>query len=186
MKLRNVLLVALASACLLTACDSAKKAGAEATVKTAETAFAAVSTEAQQYVPDQAKALQESLNQAKANLANGDYAAAIETAKGLPAQIQDVADAAKAKKEEFTAKWNDLNTTMPGLVGAVQGRFDTLKKTHKLPAGADDALASLKQAWGGASTSFQSGDLASAMEKATAAREKLADLQKLLGMKASS
>jgi hypothetical protein len=72
---------------------------------------------------------------------------------------------------------------MPGLVSAVQTKFDALKKTHKLPAGADDALSSLKQIWGDASTSMRSGDLSAAMDKATAAKDKLMDVQKMLGMK---
>ena len=82
---------------------------------------------------------------------------------GYPA----LTDAVKAKKDELTAKFNELNTSMPGLVSAVQTKFDALKKTHKLPAGADDALASLKQTWSDASTSMQSGDLSAAMNKAS-------------------
>lgn len=75
---------------------------------------------------------------------------------------------------------------MPGLLGAIQTKVDALKKHHALPAGAADALSGLKQTWGDASASFQSGDLSGATEKASAAKAKLADIQQMLGMKAAS
>ena len=176
-------LVLLASACFLTACDNAKKMGADAAIKAADTTLTPILAEAQKYVPDQAKAVSDSLQQAKASFANGDYSAALDAAKGLPDQAKALVDAVKAKKDELTAKFNELNTSMPGLVGAAQSKFDALKKSHRLPAGADDALASLKQTWGDASTSMKSGDLSAAMSKASAAKDKLMEVQKMLGMK---
>jgi hypothetical protein len=130
--------------------------------------------------------VQDSLQQAKASFSKGDYSVALDAARGLPERISSLRDAVKAKKDELTAKWNDLKDTMPGLVTAVQSRFDALKKKHALPAGADSELADLKQTWDDASSSFQSGDLSRAMEKASTAKEKLAEIQKMLRMKPSS
>ena len=183
---KSMLLVVLLNVCFFAACDGAKKTAAEAAVNAADSSFQSIAAEAQKYVPEQAKGVQDSLQQAKTALSNGDYSAALDVAKGLPEKISSLGDALKAKKDELTAKWNDLQSTMPGLVSAVQSKFDVLKKKHALPAGADSSLTGLKQAWGEASSSFQSGDLSSAMEKASAAKEKLADIQKMLGIKASS
>jgi phage shock protein A len=183
MKTNRILCAVLLSAAFFAGCSSAKKAAAEAAIKAGDTAFAPIAAEAEKYVPDQAKAFQDSMQQAKTNLANGDYTAALETSKDLPGKAKDLTEAVKAKKEELTSKWNEMSSTMPGLVSAVQSRMDTLKKTHRLPSGANDAFASLQQSWNGASSSFQSGDLSSAMQQATAAKEKLAEVQKTLGMK---
>ena len=72
---------------------------------------------------------------------------------------------------------------MPGLVSAVQTKVDALTKSHKLPAGAADSFASIKQSWTDASASFTSGQVADAMAKASAAKAKLTELQNTLGIK---
>jgi hypothetical protein len=186
MKMKNILTTVVLGVCFLSACDTAKKTAAEAAIQGANTAYTQIAGEAQKYVPEQAMAVQNTLQQARTSLGSGDYSAALDAAKGLPAQIKDLSDAVKAKKDELMAKWNDLNSSMPGLVSAIQSKVDALKKHHALPAGATDALAGLKQAWGNASAAFQSGDLSGAMEKASAAKAKLADMQQMLGMKAAS
>jgi hypothetical protein len=181
---RSIVVSALLTVLLLiAACDSAKKTAAEAAIKGAQTAYAAVADQASQYVPDQAKDVQASIQSAKEALDKGDYSAALDAAKGLPAKIKALADAASAKKDELTAKWNELSGSMPGLVQAVQTKVDALTKKHKLPAGAADDLTAVKQAWGDASSAFQSGKLQDAMAKATAAKEKLTQLQTMLGIK---
>ena len=76
-----------------------------------------------------------------------------------------------------------MSGSMPGLVATVQKKVDALTKSHKLPAGAADSLASVKQSWTDASTAFQSGQLSDAMAKASAAKAKLTELQTMLGMK---
>lgn len=183
MKTKLTLTAILAALMFFTACDNAKKVGADAAIKGAQTAYAAVADQANQYVPDQAKDVQTSIQAAKDAFDKGDYAGAFEAAKALPEKVKALETAAKAKKEELTAKWNELSTSMPGLVTAVQTKVDALTKSHKLPAGAADSLASIKQSWTDASTAFTSGQLSDAMAKATAAKAKLTELQTTLGMK---
>ena len=76
-----------------------------------------------------------------------------------------------------------MSASMPGLVAAVQTKVDAMTKTHKLPAGAADNFAAVKQAWGDASSAFQSGKIQDAMAKAGEAKEKISALQSMLGMK---
>jgi len=182
-KSKIVLCTILTGILFFTACDSAKKAAADEAIKAAQTAYGAVADQANQYVPDQAKDVQASIQAAKDAFDKGDYGAALDAAKTLPEKIKSLGAAAAAKKDELTAKWNDMSSSMPGLVSAVQTKVDALTKSHKLPAGAADDMAAIKQTWGDASSSFQSGKLQDAMAKASAAKEKLTQLQTMLGMK---
>jgi len=183
MKTKLALTAILAGLMFFTACENAQKTGADAAIKGAQTAYAAVADQANQYVPDQAKAVQTAIQSAKDAFDKGDYAGAFEASKALPGKLKDLAAAAAAKKDELTAKWKDMSGSMPGLVTAVQTKVDALTKSHKLPAGAADSLASVKQNWTDASTAFSSGQLSDAMAKASAAKAKLTELQTTLGMK---
>lgn len=183
MRTKLVFAAILAATMMFTACDSAKKTGADAAIKTAQTAYSAVADQANLYVPEQAKDVQASIQAAKDSFDKGDYAAAFDSAKALPGKVQDLAKAVDAKKTELTAKWNELSGSMPGLVSAVQSRVDTLTKSHKLPAGVGERLATVKQTWTDASAAFTSGQIPDALAKATAAKGMLTQLQTTLGMK---
>ena len=183
MKMKLALTALLAGIVLFTACDNAKKVGADAAIKGAQTAYSAVADQANQYVPDQAKDVQASIQSAKDAFDKGDYSAAFDAAKALPEKVKALQAAASAKKDELTAKWNDLSASIPGLVSAVQTKVDTLTKSHKLPAGAADSFASVKQTWTDASAAFTSGQIPDALAKASAAKTKLTELESKLGMK---
>jgi hypothetical protein len=183
MKMMLALTAILAGLLFFTACDNAKKTGADVAIKGAQTAYAAVADQANQYVPDQAKDVQTSIQSAKDAYDKGDYAAAFEAAKALPEKVKALATAAAAKKDELTAKWGELSGSMPDMVAAVQTKVDALTKSHKLPAGAGDTLTSIQQNWTDASAAFSSGQLSDALAKASAAKAKLTELQTTLGMK---
>jgi len=183
MKVKLALAAILAGMMFFTACENAQKTGADVAIKAAQTAYAAAADQARQYVPDQAKAVQDAIQSAKDAYDKGDYTAAFEASKALPGKIKDLEAAASAKKDELTAKWKDLSSSMPGLVSAVQTKVDALTKSHKLPAGAADSLASVKQTWTDASAAFSSGQIPDALAKASAAKEKLTELEAKLGMK---
>ena len=183
MKFRSLLVVSVASILSLAACDSAKKAGAEAAIKTAETAFSAVSGEASKYVPDQAKAVQDSLTAARTSLTNGDYEAAFNSAKDLPGKISDLAAAVKAKKDEMTAQWTSLSAELPKNLAEVQAKAAALTKSHKLPTGAGDKLMAVQQMWTDASSAFSGGNLTDAMAKANEVKDTLFSLRVMSNMK---
>ena len=182
-KTKLVLAVLLASLVCFTACQNAQKVGADTAIKAAQAAYAAVADQANQYVPDQAKDVQQAIQSAKDSFDKGDYSAAFEASKTLPDKVKALGDAATAKKDELTAKWKDMSDSMPKLVATIQTKVDTMTKTHKLPAGAADNFAAAKQTWTAASTDMQSGKLADAMAKASAAKEKLSQLATMLGIK---
>ena len=183
MKTKIVLAAILAGMMFSSACENAQKTGADVAIKSAQTACSTVADQANQYVPDQAKDVQTAIQSAKDAYDKGDYAAAFEASKALPDKVKALATAAAAKKDELTAKWGEMSGSMPGLVAAVQTKMDALTKSHKLPAGAADSMAAVKQSWTDASAAFSSGQLSDAMAKASAAKAKLAELQTTLGMK---
>jgi hypothetical protein len=183
MKTKLAVTAILAGTMLFTACENAQKTGADVAIKAAQTGYATVAEQANQYVPDQSKAVQDAIQSTKDAYDKGDYAAAFESAKTLPGKLKDLETAASAKKDELTAKWKDLSTSMPGLVGAVQAKVDALAKSHKLPAGAADNLASVKQAWTDAAATFTSGQIPDAVAKASAAKAKLTELATSIGVK---
>ena len=183
MKTKLVLIAMLAGILSFIACDDAQKTGADVAIKSAQTAYAAIADKANQYVPDQSQAVQAAIQSTKDAYDKGDYAAAFESAKTLLGKVKDLATAASAKKDELMAKWNDLSAKMPGLVATVSSKVDALKKTHKLPAGAADTLASVKQGWTDASAAFTSGQIPDALAKASAAKDKLMELEPKLGIK---
>ncbi|MFZ0684463.1 MAG: hypothetical protein WAM89_02890 [Terriglobales bacterium] len=183
MKTKLVLAALLAGMMLFTACENAQKTGADVAIKGAQTAYAAVADQANQYVPDQTKDVQTAIQSAKDAYDKGDYAAAFEASKALPDKVKALAAAALAKKDELTAKWKDLSGSLPEMVTTVQTKVDALTKSHKVPAGAADTLASIKQTWTDASTAFTSGQIPDAVAKASAAKDKLIQLETTLGIK---
>jgi hypothetical protein len=167
-----------------------QKAPAEAAIKTAQDSFNAVSVDAQKYVPDQARAIQDALTSAQTAATNGDYAAALTQAQALPAQISALGPAIAARKTALSAEWTSLSASVPAMLDALKTRVATLTKTRRLPTGvtkdavdnAEAGLANATQSWAEAAAASASGDLATAMEKASAVKTKLTDLMASINM----
>jgi hypothetical protein len=183
MKTKLIAIVIVAGMMFFSACSNAHKTDADAAIKSAQTSYAAVADEANEYVPDQSKAVQAAIQSAKDSFDKGDYEAADDASKTLAGKIQDLTKAKDAKKADLTAQWNDLSGSIPGLVTEDQKKVDALTKRHKLPKGAADSFASAKQSWADASAAFASGKLPDAVAKATEAKTKLTDVQTALGAK---
>ena len=185
----SLAIILLASTVMLSACAS-DKGPAEVAIKAAEEAVNAVKGEAAKYVPDQVKSLEGALAAVKDKFAKEDYKAAIPEATALTAKAKEVAEAAKAKKEELTKSWTDLSGGVPKMVEAVQSRVDMLSKSKKLPANltaekfaeAKSALAAAKEEWTKADESFKAGNAAEAVSMANSVKEKAAKAMELLGM----
>lgn len=165
------------------ACQT-QKVPAETAYKAAETAWTAVSAEATKYAPDQAKAISEALAKAKAALANGDYAAVLKDTTDLPAKIAEVSKTIAAKKDEWTAAWKTLDSTLGSGLTAVQAKVEELSKAKKLPKGvekaavegAQTALAAAQQTFADAKTAFQNADYEGALAGANKVKAELAKI----------
>lgn len=183
------IIVAVLFAFSLAACSSGK-APAEQAIKAAEEAFNAAKGEAVKYVPDQVKTVEDALNAAKDSFAKKDYAAATSAATSVAAKAKELIAAAAAKKDELTKSWEDLSGGLPQMLDAVKSRVDILSKSKKLPAnldkekfeGAQSGLAEATKVWDEANSAFKEGNLANAVAKATAVKEKASEIMAALGM----
>ncbi len=189
---RNFFSLAIAlfvSAIMLIACAS-DKGPAEQAIKAAEEAINSSKAEAVKYIPDEVKSLESALTALKDKFAKKEYKAAISEAQSLTGKAKGLVDAAKAKKEELTKTWTDLNQGLPKMVEAIQSRVDILSKSKKLPANltaekfaeAKSGLAAAKEEWGKALESFKTGSLADAVSVANSVKEKAVKVMEILGL----
>jgi len=183
-------IIVLACCFGLIACSTAK-APADAAIKATEEALAAVKSDASAYIPDQLKAVEDSLASAKQSFQKGEYEQALNGAKDLAAKAKDLAAAAAAKKDELTKSWQDMSGGLPGMVAAIQKRVDILSKSRRLPAGIDkdkfeaakSDLASITQTWTEATSAFNGGNLMDAVAKAGTVKDKAVEIMNVIGMK---
>lgn len=168
---------------LVAGCAS-DKGPAEVAIKAAEEALKSVKTEAAKYVPDDLKKFEDALKAAKDNFNKGDFKAALDGAKDLAAKAKDLGAAAAAKKTELTKSWEELNASIPKATEELKAKIDSLSKAKKLPAGVEkSALDAAKagydevvKAAGEASEAFKAGNIADAVAKAKAIKDKVGEL----------
>jgi hypothetical protein len=168
---------------LLVGCEDAKKTTADTAIKGAQTAYAEIADQADRFVPDQARDVRAAIQAAQDAFNNRNYSEAFEHSRTLPVKVKALKTATLARKNELTAQWNEMDQSMRELLEAIQPRVDALTKKRRLPKGVADRLASAKQTWTDASAAFTSGQLLDAIEKASAAKAVLAELQARLGIK---
>jgi len=183
---KNLAFVSLA-ALVAVACG---KGPAQAALTAADAAVSSARAEGEKFVPEQFKALADAAAAAKAKFDGGDYKGALEAAQGLPAQAQTVIAAAEAKKTELMESWKAMEGSLPGMVGDIQKKVMELSAARRLPAGLDkEGLESAKTGlegatalWAEAGAAFSSGDLMTAVAKATEVKTSAEELMSRLGM----
>src|SRR5262245_21795964 len=110
---------------VLAACTNYKEP-AQAAISAAETAIQGIAADAEKYVPDEFKGLQDKLAAAKASFDKGEHKQALEAAKALPAEVDRAAADATAKKKEvmdaMSAEWATLTADVPQMVAAISSR----------------------------------------------------------------
>jgi hypothetical protein len=174
-----VMLSAVAIAALALVACASDRGPAEQAIKAAEDAFNVVKTEAVQYVPEQAKAVETQIASAKASLEKGDYKAVLTAAPDITGKATALRAAVAAKKAELEAKkkeleakvavltkeWEDMSAGLPKMVAALESRVSILDQAKKLPAklekttveAAKAGLAEVKRAWSDAQEAFKGG-----------------------------
>jgi hypothetical protein len=192
MKLKKCLIPVLfiVISVFLGACGAANKEPAAAAIKAAEDAFNAVKGEAMKYVPDKANDVEDAIIIAKASFDKGNFDAALETAKPIPEKVKVLTTAVEAKKVELTKSWGQTSSGMPGMLDAIKERLDVLSASKKLPKTLDKAKLEGAKAdyeaaakmWDEAKSTFSGGNMADAIAKAKAAKEKVMEVMNNLGM----
>jgi len=141
------------------------------------------SADAQKYIPDQFAQAQGKVAGLTASYEKQDYAAVLAGAPAVLAEVNGLAGAATAKKDEIAKavgnEWRSLAASVPQSLSAVKTRVDELSKTKHAPKGVDlgaakSGLADAQSAWDKAEEAFKSGDPADAVTAAKDAQTKVA------------
>jgi hypothetical protein len=147
------------------------------------TTLDSVSADAQKYVPDQFAQAQGKVAALTASFEKKDYAAVVAGAPAVLAEVNGLAGAAAAKKDEIVKalgnEWRDLAASVPQSLSAAQTRIAALSKTKHVPkdmnlGAAKSGLADATSAWDKAQAAFKSGNAADAVAAAKEAKGDLA------------
>jgi hypothetical protein len=145
-------------------------------------ALTAATPDAQKYVPDQLASAQSDVAKLTASFDKKDYAAVVAGAPGVLAEVNGLAGASTAKKDETLKvlgnEWRSLAASIPQSVTAVQARIDALSKTKHVPKDLDlgaakSGLADATSAWEKAQSAFGSGNAEDAVTAAKDAKSKV-------------
>jgi hypothetical protein len=174
--------LALYSAAFLIAACANQMEPAKNALDNINTSLAAASADAQKYVPDQLSSAQSNVAALTASFDKKDYAAVVAGAPAVLAEVNGLAGAAAAKRDEILKalgnEWRSLAASIPQSVTAVQTRIDDLSKTKHVPkdidlAAAKSGLADATAAWDKAQSAFKSGDAPDAVPLAKDALSKV-------------
>jgi hypothetical protein len=174
----------VATALLLPACGS-QKAAAEAAMAQTVQAYDAIKTQAGNIVPDEAKAIEDGIAAATAQLQGRDYKGALAAATSLGARVKELADSLPEKTAQAQSAWAELAGSIPGTLATLDKKLKGLKVPAPGTPHADEApmvvLSHLKDGWSDAQAAAQAGRLAEAVNKANDVRsgavKLLTDLQ---------
>jgi hypothetical protein len=142
----------------------------------------AASADAQKYVPEKLASAQSKVAELTAYFDKKDYAAVVTGAPAVLAEVNGLAGAAAAKKDEILKalgnEWRSLAASVPQSVTAVQTRIDALSKTKHVPKDIDltaakSGLADATSAWEKAQSAFKSGNAPDAVTAAKDAKSKV-------------
>ena len=192
MKNRQVSLLTctLGISLLLGGCGNASHDATEAAINAAQTAINASKGAAEKFAPEQVKAAQDAVDEARRTLAKNDYTAALKGAQDAAQKTREAVATASARKEEWTKTWDSLSASAPKYMNEVQAKMDAYTKYGRLPKGLDSTqmedakrqYEQLKQGWADATAAHKSGNWIEAMKKAADFKEGLQKLRELLGL----
>lgn len=175
---------ALIAVVSLSSCGSQKGAAEAAMAQTAQ-AYNAIKEQATNIVPDEAKAIEDGISAATAQLQAGDYKSALQAATSLGSRVKELADSLPAKTQQAQSAWAELQGSIPGTLAELDKKLKGLKVPAPGTPHADESpvvlLAGLKTTWGDAQAAATAGRLAEAVNKANDVRsgavKLLTDLQ---------
>ena len=174
--------LALCSAALLFVACANQMEPAKSALDGIKATLSAVSADAQEYIPDQLASAQSKVDSLTASYDKKDYMAVVTSAPAVMTEVNGLAGAVAAKKDErlkaLGTEWRSLAASVPQSLTAVQTRIDALSKTKHTPkdidvATAKSGLSDATSAWENAQSSFKSGNAEDAVVKAKDAKSKL-------------
>lgn len=176
--------MALSTVLMLPACSSQKKAAEAAMAQTVQ-AWNAIKEQAANIVPDEAKAIEDGIAAATAQLQGGDDKGALQAATSLGERVKELAASLPEKAAQAQSAWAELAGSIPGSLATLDKKLAGLKAPAPGTPMAEQSpvviLAGLKTNWTDAQAAAQAGRLAEAIAKANDVRagavKLLTDLQ---------
>jgi hypothetical protein len=174
--------LALCSAAILIVACTNQMEPAKNDLNAINSTLTAATPDAQKYIPDQLATAQSDAAKLSASYDKKDYAAVVAGAPAVLAEVNGLAGAAGAKKDEtlkaLGTEWRSLAASIPLSVTAVQTRIDALSKTKHVPKDVDlgaakSNLGDATSAWDKAQSAFGSGNAQDAVAAATDAKGKV-------------
>ena len=166
-----VLGLVLAAAC--------NKGPAEEALAAAEGLLDGARGDLERFAPEELSGLGHTLDEARADLAEGHYTDALRAAQELPSRIHRAIERANRRKEaELVAAWNEVSRGLPALLGGLRARLAGLAPTPNRHTALDDArleearaeLRDIVEVWSQATAAFEGGDIPRALKIAQRCR----------------
>ena len=176
--------LALTTALIVPGCGAEKGATEKALAATVQ-AYDAIKQQAQNIVPDEAKAIEDAIAAASAQLQGGDANGAMTAVTTLDARVKELAASLPEKTTQAQSAWAELAGSIPGTLSTLDKKAAGLVKpaagTPNAEQSATARLARLKTDWDEAQSAAQAGRLAEALAKGNDVRagavKLLTDLQ---------
>jgi len=171
-------------ALLVPSCGS-QKSGAEAAMAQTVTAYNAIKEQASNIAPEDAKAIEDGIAAATAQLQAGDFKGALAAATTLGTRVKELADSLPEKTSQLQSAWTELAGSVPGTIATLEKRTAGLQMPAAGTPNAEQSpmvrLAGIKTGWTDAQGAAQAGRLAEAVTKGNDVRANavklLTDLQ---------
>jgi hypothetical protein len=174
--------LALCSAAVLIIACANQMEPAKNALDNIDATLTAASSDAQKYIPDQLANAESKVAVLTASFDKKDYASVVAGAPAVLAEVNALAGAAAAKKDEALKalgnEWRGLASSVPQLATAVQTRIDALSKARHVPKGIDlssarSGLTDATSTWDKAQSAFKAGNASDAVTAAQDAKSKL-------------
>lgn len=173
----------------MTGCSLGKEQAQQA-VQTVQAKYDEIKRDAEEYLPEQAKLVEDAYASVKSTLARGEYMKGLKEARGLTEKVGELRTVLESRKAALKKSWDDIEASVPGSFDELQKRLEALEKSGRLPAGiSKEAVASARAAlpaararWDEAVKAAKSADWKVALDRAETARAKLVELMISLGM----
>jgi len=160
--------LALTTALIVPGCGAQKGAAEKALAATVQ-AYDAIKQQAQNIVPDEAKAIEDAIAAANAQLQGGDTKGALAAATSLDARVKELAASLPEKTTQAQTAWAELTGSIPATLATLDKKAAGLVKpaagTPNAEQSAVAVLARLKTEWTEAQAAAQAGRLAEAVTK---------------------
>jgi len=171
-------------------CSPGRQA-AEAELTAARNALNAVDTGARDYVADEVRAIQETIDSATARFERAEYQETLAAAQDAHTRANQLPDSAAARKAVLEAAWTSIRDSLPPMLQQIAVEVNRLSNSRQLPAGLSRsqlnevkaALEVQNGAWAQAVREFEAGNLAAAVTRADSVRTGVTQMMRTLGMR---